>query len=314
MVPNDNGPPEEIESRNQPTMPEPYFPSKQADMMQTGVRTAEQKKAVLGTVPVESVVVTEFDARPINAYDWRSNGGVIANGDSETLIRGFYFNYTVPNGYRCIVRGYRYSLSSLLAIAERDCITGKFTVGGAAATINPDNVQINGIDVAGMTNLLHGQSMTDFLPCYILADMQQVVTFIGIFSDDFADELALVQDEQTVTINVELYGNLLLSTSRPLEYEPGLATPIPTYDKSGYGEKFEKGLIFDPKPIQNAPLPPPAPAFANAPTPPPIAAPRPGNNQPINRLALSAGQFTHGGMRAPEPRKPAPTRNWFTRK
>lgn len=171
---------------------------------------------------IESIVLTTFDARPVNGRDFYSSGGtIVAAGVEEAGSPGAFFNYTVPNGYRAILRGYRYFLNPIIIPVNGFIyseITGRFYVGGLTTLV----LQPNGSSVPGFDNLQHGQSQIDYQPCYILADSNEIITLILRFSGAYKAAVPAA-----LTIQIEFYGNIIENTGIPLNFEPGLSKPLP---------------------------------------------------------------------------------------
>lgn len=156
---------------------------------------------------------------------------------------GAIFNHTVEDGLVAVLRGFRYSLEPIFAgipIAE---ITGKLTVGGLA-TSSFATLLSGGTDVPGFANFQLGQYQADYQPCYVLAGPGITISLILTFSGSYA---ALTP----TSINVQFYGNKLLASGRPINYEPGFSDPLPVYDRSEYQQQREKELVSTTSLIKN---------------------------------------------------------------
>lgn len=156
---------------------------------------------------------------------------------------GAFFNYTVEDGLVAVLRGFRYSLEPIFAAIPVAAITGKLTVGGPA-TSGFGVLLSGGADVPGFANFQLGQYQADYQPCYVLAGSGMTISLILTFSGAYA---ALTPS----TVNVEFYGNNLLATGRPVNYEPGFSDPLPVYDRTEYQQRREKKLISTTSLIKN---------------------------------------------------------------
>ena len=179
---------------------------------------------------IESTVIANFDARPINAHDFYASGGTFVYAPIEVGgAAGAFFNYTVGEGYRAILRGYRYTISPIVIPVNgfiTNTITGKLYLGDPTTL----DLQPNAIAVPDYNNLQHGQSVTTYQPCYVLAESGSTISLVLIFSGTYAAAMG----DAGNSIQIEFYGNILLNTGRPLTFEPGLSTPVPVKDISGH--------------------------------------------------------------------------------
>ena len=172
---------------------------------------------------------------------------------------GAFFNHTVEDGLVAVLRGFRYAIEPLFAGIPIGEITGKLTVGGPARFSG--GLLSGGADVQGYANFQLGQYQANYQPCYILAGPGVTISLILTFSGAYA---ALLQ----TSINVEFYGNKLLATGRPINYEPGFSDPLPVYDRSEFQIQREKDLISTTSLVKQRAT------MAFSPTALPVAAPR----------------------------------------
>lgn len=157
-----------------------------------------------------------------------------------------FFNYTVPDGLVSIVRGFRYELNPIyisenlgVAVLNSD-VTGKLTIGGPASGA-VGIVTSNGADVAGFERFQLGQYVADYHPCYVIVGPLQTISLILKFTGTL-DIAILAVGIGGTSINVEFYGNNLLATGRPINYEPGFSDPLPVYDKTDDQDRKERAL------------------------------------------------------------------------
>lgn len=152
------------------------------------------------------------------------------------MASGAFFNHTVEDGLVAILRGFRYSLEPLVPNIVVGDITGKLTVGGPASFSS--GLLSGGADVQGYANFQLGQYQSDYQPCYVIAGPGMTISLILTFSGIY--EGLLVGPD---SINVEFYGQKLLATGRPVNYEPGFSDPLPVYDRSDYQKQRENDLV-----------------------------------------------------------------------
>ncbi len=207
--------------RETPSQPPTYDPSSQADI------SLAQKKYVTkpGTVPVDANVITTFDARPINGRDFSQ----LIYLSSSNINTNASISYTVPDGYIGILRWFSYELSISQSLgSDYMDVYGNFNGIGAGP---PPNGAITSVTITSggspspdFSGVPFGTSV-DRQPCYILceAGAQIVLTFRLLSNPSNWDSIHGGW--------MQLYGNLILDTGRPLEFEPGTSEPYPVYLK-----------------------------------------------------------------------------------
>lgn len=110
--------------------------------------------------------------------------------------------YTVPRGYMAILRGFRYAFDPQMPAIPRDDMRVSLFVGN--------------IGVQDYLALRLPQVVTDYIPCYVIADENQVITI----TINFVTNIVFPPGGSIACYN-ELYGNLLLKTGVPSILEPG---------------------------------------------------------------------------------------------
>lgn len=182
----------------------PYFP---ADQIVKAPIQEKARKAPVGSPPTESLVTTVFDARPINARDFiftESRGELITDGEQ-------IFSFAVPTGFRAILRQFAYNVTITgdnLYNEYGDCrLISNISGARLYTTLLVDSMPVPNYDNLSLP------PFNDGTPCYILADEQQTISikFYLTPGGPFTYK----------NIDVELYGNLILSSGRPLSFEPG---------------------------------------------------------------------------------------------
>ncbi len=151
----------------------------------------------IGAVPRRFDVTSTFDARPVNGRDFLETFTLsfnINSGSGETLSGGFI----VPDGYIGLVRGFRLFVSNMLNTEERLLIVSLIS----------DGVIVNNYDNIALPRILNS-----VIPCYGISNaLKQIGLKIA--------HPRSTSGSETVLIDVELYGNLLLSRGIPAQYEP----------------------------------------------------------------------------------------------
>lgn len=164
-----------------------------------------------------------------------------------------FFNYTVPDGLVSVIRGFRYELTPLFINPPTPNpilvgnATGKLTLGGPATgtATGPLGgvVTSNGADILGYENFQLGQYLADYQPCYVIVAPLQTISLIITFTGALDAAISLDPVGNNVRFNAEFYGNNLLATGRPVNYEPGFSDPLPVYDRSEYQQQRERELV-----------------------------------------------------------------------
>lgn len=154
----------------------------------------------LGTIPYSGEVISTFDSRPINSLDFNHTAFVQWNitGNPPTAL-SLSDTYNVPGGYIGVLRGYRYEMVPMVPITHDQLLLDIF---------------VNGVSQLGYHSLIHGQLVTDFIPCFVLADDGAEITFTWRAPTGIASLMA-----NTRHLSIEFYGNLLQTTGAPLALE-----------------------------------------------------------------------------------------------
>lgn len=173
-----------------------------------------------------------------------------------------------------MLRGFRYSLDPLFVNAVPGDIIGSLTVGafpkwdeGAGAWLS------RGSPVLGFESFNMGQEMPRIQPCYALAGQGQWIALLLTFSAAYKAASGGSTDNVSLDLIVELYGNLLRKTGRPLEQEVGSMPIFPGAPVNPSGQvvgavgipppETPAGLI-DRRPLRVSPEPERSPVLARA--------------------------------------------------
>lgn len=194
-----------------------FAPDKNVDM---GTQERAFDKFQTGVPPTESLVFTNFDARPIAGGDFVSNGfATLLPSDVVPNVGGGFYNFTVPDGYRAILRSFQYECFPLFDVSIITDVTTRITIGGPAFDLTDGTGQpgSGGSNQRGFDQMVFGQIMSEPFPTYLLAEGGQTISLLFVFSGNYLD----LSVDGVNTIAVTLYGNLLTSSGRAITFEPG---------------------------------------------------------------------------------------------
>jgi len=158
----------------------------------------QNKSKVVGTVPYGGATVAHFDSRPINAVDFSFSSydqWVVSGGITDTLLTTAY---TVPNGFVCVFREFRYAMFPSIALEFNHLLA---------------DIRVNGNAPTGHNGLMHGEDTNGFIPTFFLAPAGALIRF------NFRAQVALGIANALRKMQVEFRGNLLQDTGAPLEQE-----------------------------------------------------------------------------------------------
>ena len=124
--------------------------------------------------------------------------------------------FTVPEGYVGVLRSFRFEVEP--QVVDSDILN----TGGLSGQYEDitTTLLVDGIPVPEYEGLTLGQATREFIPCYVLANENQVFS-IRFFTTDAFNDLYNDAGVERYFINVQFHGNLLLRTGVPIEYEPG---------------------------------------------------------------------------------------------
>lgn len=167
-------------------------------------------KSTPGNVYDESKVISTYDARPINAIDF-----VLSLTNTLNLSLGRRCTFTVPPGIVAILKWFSFFIVSPSTLNATISVLG-FEVA-PPSSINL-SITLNGVPQPNYSNLMLG-SYVKRLPCYIIAPENSVINFDFIDPDTF--------DGSIMNVLLRVYGQHLISSGRPANFEPGNTPPKP---------------------------------------------------------------------------------------
>ena len=185
----------------------PYNPEIQPDVQDFPIL---QRRHPPGTAPYLSYVVTTYDARPIQAHDFLVTDGV----SSQVGVNTVEFSFETPIGR---VRAFKsWSLEARLIPDDQPLLNPEGFP--SAQDVAVMSVIVNGVFQEGFSGVnipLLVASGSIESECYFLVDEGQTLTFrLSTFG--------FITDAQLM-----MYGNSLLSTELPIEFEPGTTVALP---------------------------------------------------------------------------------------
>lgn len=166
-----------------------------------------RRESIEGTFTIGAGVTSTFDTRPINARDFLVTDTDVIQ-EEEIANIDLEFTFIIPAGHAGILRGFKATaLAPLIAVLS-----------------DPSNVLttlfVNDMPVPQYEDMILLPSATAFNPCHVVVDENQelklrlrIAGSIGIFGSE-------------MEYLVQFYGNLLVRTGRPVQYEQGNELPM----------------------------------------------------------------------------------------
>ena len=150
-------------------------------------------------------VQSTYDSRPVQATDWQASGcdtivfGTSGNFDSIT------FSFTVPENKIAVLRGFRYQVTPIPVgiVDEGDCWL-------------QSDIFDSGVPVPQHVEMFHPVFMQKFFPTFVIFDERRLVQ-LRLSQADV--EIADAMDGEEVGVLFELFGNLILKTGIPKEFQ-----------------------------------------------------------------------------------------------
>lgn len=188
--------------------------------------------APLGSPPLDYLVRSVYDSRPVNGQDFNICSSVTAAGTETSLT----VSMTVPPGYIAVVRRVHTELEPGPPITLRRQVQA--------------SLQRNSVTIPFQEGIFVGTAQDTLLESFVLADENDTVSVtLSYFT---SAEVVNTFPAGTV-FEAQFYGNFLAKTGRPYNFE--IANPSMGEPKSRYEAPLP---IHEPSPIQ-PPKPLPAP-------------------------------------------------------
>lgn len=160
-------------------------------------------------------VVSTYNSRPIQGYDFQHSECGNLNwraGGSGSEFDAIDFTYVVPDNTVAILRAFRYQVvtAPVNAVTEGDCWLFS-------------DLLVNDLPVREYNRMLHPVYMQLFFDTFLIVDERKRLTLRLRMADDGTDLVEFYSDLQLRDLQspvlAELYGNLLLKTGVPIEFE-----------------------------------------------------------------------------------------------
>lgn len=203
-----------------------------SDMRQASDSRDAQQLAPLGSPPADYDVRSVYDSRPVSGGDFN----VILTFPAGACITPAPVFFVVPQGYVAVLRELETWCEPILSLTTR-----------ADITVSP---QINLSDIQYNNNIPVGNGTLENIKLFAIADeLQKVGVIFPVFPAT-----------PGITLYAQVYGNLLLKTGRPAQFE------IANYAGKGHGPGMPQPsappqrLMMGTAPVASPrPLPPPPP-------------------------------------------------------
>lgn len=191
----------------------PGGPSQVADLARgTGIiDTLESRKISPRPPALLYQVVSTYDSRPIQAYDFQSSScdsmNFIASGGFGEFAPVFH-EYLVPPNTIAVLRTFRYQVVMTPAnmVTEGDCWL-------------QSDIFVNDLPVREYNKMVHPVFMQLPFDTFLIVDELKRIRLTLSKFDPANTDLSAAIDGITSGVLFEFYGNLLLKTGVPIEFE-----------------------------------------------------------------------------------------------
>lgn len=159
-------------------------------------------------------VVSTFDSRPIQAYDFQDSECDFINwAGTPPVFPAVSLNFTIPDNTVAVLRSFRYQVidAPVNAVVEGDCWL-------------QSDLFVNDLPVREYDRMLHPVFMQLFFPAFVIVDERKRLRLTLSIFDPTNTEFAQVLNGLQAPVLFEIYGNLLLKTGVPIEFE--ISNPI----------------------------------------------------------------------------------------
>lgn len=154
-------------------------------------------------------VVSTYDSRPIQAYDFQASGCDVLEFFDDGGAGEFdpiFFDYIVPSNVVAVLRGFRYQVS----LAP----TNMVTEGGCWLQ---SDLFVNDLPVREYNKMFHPVFMRKFFDTFVIVDELNTIRLQLSHTAD--NELFSATAGVVSPVLFEFYGNLLLKTGVPIDFE-----------------------------------------------------------------------------------------------
>lgn len=155
-------------------------------------------------------VVATYDSRPIQAYDFQDSECSSINwaGAPPTFAPFNAVTYIVPENTVAVVRSFRYQVVDppVNIVVEGDCWL-------------QSDLFVNDLPVREYNKMVHPVQMDDQFPCFIIVDERLEIRLRLSVFDPNNTEFAAALNGVSAPVIANIYGNLILKTGVPVEFE-----------------------------------------------------------------------------------------------
>jgi len=160
-------------------------------------------------------VVSTYDSRPIQAYDFQLSecGNIVwTPGGGGSVFAAVNFEYVVPTNTVAVLRNFRYQVitAPINSVTEGDCWLFS-------------DLFVNDLPVREYNRMLHPVYMRDPFETFLIVDELKRIRLQLRMADDGASPVEFFADLSAAGLNSkvigEMYGNLLLKSGIPIDFE-----------------------------------------------------------------------------------------------
>lgn len=173
------------------------------------VRDTEGKAINPRPPPLLYEVISTFDSRPVQAYDFQHSECIFMNWSGTPPTWGSVFaEYIVPANTVAILKKFRYQLISppVNHVVEGDCWL-------------QSDLLVNELPVREYNQMLHPVTMQLFFDSFLIVDeLKRLRLKLSVFDPNNTEFSQVLNGEQTPVL-VEMWGVLIVKTGVPIEFE-----------------------------------------------------------------------------------------------
>jgi len=177
-------------------------------------RALDGGQGVIGSPNIPGSVTTVYDALPINARDFLHTGlDFVELQFDGTKKATATLEYTVPDGFTGVLRGFRFSPSIIAAFSADERRAGdEFNAVKAS-------LFIDGSNVPDYTDMLLGQAASFTIPTFVIATSGQKFILSVTVSQSYLVKTVFGSATGKADFLLELSGNNLLTRDIPPAFE-----------------------------------------------------------------------------------------------
>lgn len=154
-------------------------------------------------------VISTYDSRPIQAYDFQASGcSLLTWAGAPPLMNTVELTYTVPTNVVAVLRDFRYQVMNapVNAVVEGDCWL-------------QSDIFVNDLPVREYNRMLLPVNMHRPFPAFVIVDELRVIRLRLTTFDPGNTVFAAALAGLTAPVLFSMYGQLLLKTGVPIDFE-----------------------------------------------------------------------------------------------